>query len=55
MLMLACQKDAADGTELRLLLPCAHVLRVMSVLGADAMLPLYQSLEEALLPRLLPV
>ena len=32
-----------------------HVLWVMRIVGADAMLPLYQSLEEALLPRLLPV
>ena len=54
LLMLACQKAAADGAELRLLLPCPHVLRVMSVLGADAVLPLYRSRDEALVPRLLP-
>lgn len=50
MLVLACQKAAANGTELRLVLPSPEVLRIMRVLGVDAVLPLYQSLDEALPP-----
>jgi anti-sigma B factor antagonist len=50
MLVLACQKAAANGTELRLVLPSPEVLRVMRILGVDAGLPLYQSLDEALPP-----
>ena len=48
MLVLACQKAAANGTELRLVLPSPEVLRFMRILGVDAVLPLYQSLAEAL-------
>jgi hypothetical protein len=44
-----CPKQAtARGTEMRLLLPCPNVLRVMTVQGVDALLPIYHSLEEAL-------
>jgi anti-sigma B factor antagonist len=48
MLLRACRRAAAIGTELRLLLPCPRVLSVMKILGADAVLPIYLSLEQAL-------
>lgn len=48
VLVLAHHHAAAHGTELRLLLPCPGVMRIMEVLGVDAVLPIYQSLEEAL-------
>lgn len=51
VLVLAHQQAAATGTELRLLLPRPSVLRVMQVLGIDAVLPIYHSLEEALAGR----
>jgi anti-sigma B factor antagonist len=48
VLVLAHHHAAAHGTELRLLLPCPGVMRIMEVLGVDAVLPIYQSLEEAM-------
>ena len=48
MLVLAHRRAASVGTELRLLLPCPNVLRVMKSLGVDAVLPIYLSLEQAL-------
>ena len=51
VLVLAHHDAAAHGTELRLLLPCPGVMRIMEVLGVDAVLPIYQSLEEALAGR----
>jgi len=39
---------AAHGAELRLLLPRPAVLNVLRIQGVDAVLPIYQSLEEAL-------
>ena len=47
-LLLACRRAAALGTDLRLLLPCPRVLSVMKILGVDAVLPIYHSLEQAL-------
>jgi len=47
-LVLAHRRAAADGAELRLAVPSPGVLRIMEVLGVDAMLPIYHSLEEAL-------
>ena len=47
VLVLAHQQAAANGAELRLLRPSLHVLRVMEVLGVDAVLPIYHSLAEA--------
>ena len=47
-LLLAHRHAVACGTELRLLLPCPHVLRVMEVLGVDAVLPIYHSREQVL-------
>jgi anti-sigma B factor antagonist len=48
MLVRACRQAAAHGSQLRLLMPCPSVLRVMDVLGVDAVLPIYNSLEKAL-------
>ena len=47
-LVLACRHGAAVGSELRLLLPGPRVMRVWELLGVDAVLPIYHSLEEAL-------
>jgi anti-sigma B factor antagonist len=48
MLLRACRGAAANGAELRLLLPCPRVLTVMKIAGVDAVLPIYLSLEQAL-------
>jgi anti-sigma B factor antagonist len=48
MLVLAHRHAAARGTELRLLMPRPRVLRVMELLGIDAVLPVYHSREQAL-------
>ena len=48
MLIRAKKQATAHGAELRLLLPCPNVLRVMRIQGVDAVLPIYHSLEEAL-------
>jgi anti-anti-sigma factor len=48
VLVLAHRHAAARGTELRLLMPCPRVLRVMEVLGVDAVLPIYHSREQVL-------
>jgi anti-anti-sigma factor len=47
VLVLAHQFATANGTELRLLSPRPRVLRIMEVLGVDAVLPIYHSMEEA--------
>ena len=47
MLVRAKRQATANGTELRLLLTCPDVLRVMAIEGVDAVLPIYHSLEEA--------
>jgi anti-sigma B factor antagonist len=48
MLIRARKQATAHGAELRLLLPCPNVLRVLQIQGVDAVLPIYHSLEEAL-------
>jgi anti-sigma B factor antagonist len=48
MLVRAHKQATAHGTELRLLLPCPNVLRVMTIQGVGALLPIYHNLEEAL-------
>src|SRR5579859_3885759 len=48
VLVLAHKRATAHGAELRLLRPCDRLLRVMEVLGVDAVLPIYHSLAEAL-------
>ena len=48
MLIRAKKQATARGAELRLLLPCPNVLRVLKLQGVDAVLPIYHSLEGAL-------
>ena len=48
MLVLACQQATDHGTELRLLVTRPGVWRAMNAMGADRVLPVYQSLHEAL-------
>ena len=48
MLVLARRQAVTGGTDLRLVLPGPHVLRVMKILGVDAVLPIYRSVDEAL-------
>lgn len=48
VLLLAHKRASVNGAELRLLRPCHRVLRIMQVLGVDAVLPIYHSLERAL-------
>jgi len=48
MLIRAHKQATANGTTLRLLRPCPNVLRVMTIEGVDAVLPIYRSLEQAL-------
>ena len=47
-LLRASRRATANGSELRVLRPCPRVLRVMEVLGVDALLAIYCTLEEAL-------
>lgn len=47
MLLRARKQAMANGTNLRVL-PSPAVLQVMHVLGVDAVLPIYHSLDEAL-------
>jgi anti-anti-sigma factor len=48
MLIRAQKRATATGAEIRLLLPCPNVLRVLQMQGVDAVLPIYHSLEQAL-------
>jgi anti-anti-sigma regulatory factor len=48
MLVLAQRQAVTNGAELRLLLPNPHVMRVWRILGLEMVLPVYQSLDEAL-------
>jgi anti-anti-sigma factor len=47
-LVQAQKRAAASGAELRLAVPSATVSRVMTILGADAVLAIYPGLEQAL-------
>jgi hypothetical protein len=47
MLVLARRRAAALGTQLRLLVRCAHMLRVMKLHGVDVVMPVCRSLDEA--------
>ena len=51
VLIVASQRAAASRAELRLLAPGPEVLQVMAILGADKLLTICPSLEEALTPR----
>jgi len=48
MLVLAWRQATAMGTELRMLVPSASLVRTMKLLGIDDLLPLYESFDEAL-------
>jgi anti-sigma B factor antagonist len=48
MLIRAQKQATAHGAELRLLLPGPNVVRVLTMQGVDAVLPIYHSLEQAL-------
>ena len=48
MLIRAKKQATAHGAELRVVLACPNVLRVLKIQGADAVLPIYRSLDEAL-------
>jgi anti-anti-sigma regulatory factor len=48
MLVPARRQAVTAGTDLRRVLPCPHVLRVMKMQGVDAVLPIYRNFDEAL-------
>ena len=48
ILLLAQEQAAATGVELRLVVSSAAVLRALAAMGADWLLPVYPSLEDAL-------
>jgi anti-sigma B factor antagonist len=48
ILLLAQEQAAATGVEFRLVVPSAAVLRALAAMGADWLLPVYHSLEDAL-------
>jgi anti-sigma B factor antagonist len=50
MLVLAQRQAVANDAELRLLLPNPRVMRVWRIMGLETVLPVYQSLDEALAP-----
>ena len=47
-LVQAWERAAEVGSELRVLMPSSDIMRVWQVLGVDAVLPIYHSLEEAM-------
>ena len=48
ILLLAQEQAAATGVELRLVVPSASVLRTLASMGADWLMPIYPSLDEAM-------
>jgi anti-anti-sigma factor len=46
-IVLAYRRAAEVGAELRLLMPSPDIMRVWKILGVDAVLPVYHSLDEA--------
>ena len=48
ILLLAQEQAAATGVELRLVIPSASVLRALALVGADWLLPVFPSLDEAM-------
>ena len=54
ILLLAQEQAAATGVEFRLVVRSAAVLRALAAMGADWLLPVYPSLEEALRPGIRP-
>src|SRR5689334_22399349 len=55
MLIRAQKRATAHGAELRLLLRCPNVVRVLKIQGVDAVLPIYHNLEEAWASAVLPI
>ncbi|HEY2080450.1 MAG TPA: STAS domain-containing protein [Streptosporangiaceae bacterium] len=49
-LLLAHQRAARSGVELRLLRPGRNVRRVLELTGADRVLAIYEGLDEAMMP-----
>jgi anti-sigma B factor antagonist len=49
-LLQAHQRAVGSGAELRLILPSRNIKRVMSLVGADRVLMIYESLFEAMTP-----
>ena len=47
-LIRANKRATANGSQIRLLLPCPNVLRIMKIQGVNTVLPIFFSLEEAL-------
>jgi anti-anti-sigma factor len=48
ILLMAQEQAVATGVELRLVVRSAAVLRALAAMGADWLLPVYASLEDAL-------
>jgi anti-sigma B factor antagonist len=48
MLVRACKQAAASRTQLRLVVPSMTVLRALTLVGMDDLLPIYPSLSQAL-------
>ena len=48
ILIRAKKQATAHGAELRLLLSCPNVVRVLQIQGVNAVLPIYHNLEAAL-------
>jgi anti-anti-sigma factor len=53
VLALAHRQAAANGAELRLVVPSAAVLRALKLVRMDCLLPIYPSLDAALSPEAL--
>jgi hypothetical protein len=51
LLVMAHEEAAATGVDLRLVVPSVNVLRTLALIGADWLLPIYPSLEDALGPE----
>ena len=54
MLVQAHRQAAANGAELRLVVPSAAVLRALKLVRMDCLLPIYPSLDAALAPEAAP-
>jgi anti-sigma B factor antagonist len=53
-LVRAYKQAAASGAELRVVVPSAHMLRVLAILGLDCQLAIYPSLPDALAAKSAP-
>ena len=48
--VLAWQRSLANGTEMRLAVPSPGVVRALQIQGIDTVMPVYPTLDEALVP-----